>query len=257
MNPKIIIPVDIKNKIQFIVDNCDLEVSGLGTVVYDKTANAYRVMDILLLKQEVGAAHTDIDDDAVAQAIYDMRNSEGELSFWWHSHVNMSTFWSTTDMDTMTKIGKNGLCVAAVFNKKEEVRGAIVMSPENMPSVTLYNVDIEFEFEYAFDTLKLLEEIKEKVKPKAYSTTYTAPKWYKDEHGNWVKEGDEKDKTPTALADAEKVFEDNQRVKAQGIWGSMPKREKKRYSDFNDFFDEYLWGEYSTDTHYSNSQMHM
>ena len=147
MTPKILLPINLKNKIQFIVDNCTMEVSGLGTVIFDHEENAYRVTDVMLIDQEVGAAHTDLDDAAVATACYEMRESEGELAFWWHSHVNMPTFWSTTDHDTMNAIGKNGLCVAVVFNKKEEMRGAIVMCPEGFPQVKLDNVDIEIEHE--------------------------------------------------------------------------------------------------------------
>lgn len=163
MQPKIIIPMNIRNEIQFIVDNCPVEVSGLGNVVYDAEENAYRVVSIVLLDQEVGAAHTDIDDDAVAQAVYDLRESEGELAFWWHSHVNMDTFWSSTDRNTMQEIGKNGLCVAVVFNKKEEMRGAIVMSPENYPSYTLDNAEIEIEYTYDFDVEVKLAEMASKI----------------------------------------------------------------------------------------------
>lgn len=232
--PIILLPMDIKNRIQFIVDNCDKEVSGLGTVVFDKSINGYRVTSAILLDQEVGSAHTDIDDKAVAQALYDTRNEEGELAFWWHSHVNMETFWSDTDHATMEAIGKNGLCVAVVFNKKDSMRGAIVMNPQGMPSVKLDNVDIEIEYDYAFNPEELLAEIKEKVREKTYAplnqqtrnvnsilndTSYSKHYW-----------GDE-----NIPAFSEKEIHDT--------WSKMSKQERSRWVSYQDYKDEMLWGE--------------
>jgi hypothetical protein len=264
MQPKIILPINIKNKIQFIVDNCSMEVSGLGTVVFDKEANAYRVTDVILLEQEVGSAHTDLDDKAVAKACYDMRNSEGELAFWWHSHVNMDTFWSGTDHETMDSIGKNGLCVAIVFNKKESMRGAIVMSADNFPTVKLDNVDIEVEYEYDFNTEELLKEIKEKVKPKVY----TAPNgynsssshhfWKKDEHEpvrysrqaesleEWKKKTQEEEtKREMDLLEKSGRYTANQMSFFKKEWSELPADQQRYYYDFEDFCEQLEW-EYKT-----------
>ena len=235
MKPRIFLPTDIRNKIQFIVDNCDKEVSGLGTVIFDKKANGYRVTSAILLDQEVGSAHTDIDDKAVAQALYESRNDEGELAFWWHSHVNMATFWSGQDHQTMEAIGKNGLCVAIVFNKKEEMRGAIVMSPSNMPSVKVDDVDIIIEYDYAFNPEELLAEIKEKVKEKSYST-----------HTNHAAT----DKVNNILASGTHLIDDDydygftmtdQQIQIK--WSKMSKTERTRYHNFQDFKLECQWGE--------------
>lgn len=232
MKPQIFLPADIRNKIQFIVDHCDKEVSGLGTVVFDKKQNGYRVTSAILLDQEVGSAHTDIDDKAVAQALYESRNDEGELAFWWHSHVNMATFWSSQDHETMEAIGKNGLCVAIVFNKKEEMRGAIVMSPSGMPSVKVDDVDIVIEYDYAFNPDELLAEIKEKVRNKSYPTIVSphvsrtnsilANKPLIDDDGYWGQMSD-------------KEIHDK--------WSKMSKVDRARYHDFQDFKLECKWGE--------------
>lgn len=37
----------------------------------------------------------------------------------------MNVFWSSTDTETIKSIGKNGMCAATVFNKKDEMRSAI------------------------------------------------------------------------------------------------------------------------------------
>lgn len=231
LSPKIIIPANIRNKIQFIVDNCALEVSGLGTVVFDKAENAYRVTDVILLDQEVGSAHTDIDDEAVAQACYNMKDSEGELAFWWHSHVNMSTFWSSTDHETMEAIGKNGLCVAIVFNKKEEMRGAIVMTPEGYPSYKVDEVAIDIEYDYDFDTTELLEEMKTKIREKKHTFPLTA---------------NTSIKTTDYYYEKDKDF----RREALNDWAKMTKEMRIRWTDFDDYLDELTWNEYALTGNY-------
>lgn len=234
MMPKIIIPQNIRNKIQFIVDQCPMEVSGLGTVIFDPKQNAYIVTDTILLKQEVGACHTDLDDDAVAHACFEMRNCLGDLVFWWHSHVNMGTGWSATDHKTMELIGKNGLCVAVVFNKKEEMRGAIVMSPENYPKIKLDNVDIEIQYDYDFNPEDLLKEISEKVKPKVYNsgTTLTTNVTSNVNYSDSVGLGGQ------GLTNYEKS-----RDLALKAWNKLGKSERKRYAGFEDYMEEFLWGE--------------
>jgi len=249
MTPKIIIPMNIRNEIQFLVDNCALEISGLGNVVYDKDANAYRVVSIILLDQEVGAAHTDIDDAAVAQAVYDLRDSEGELAFWWHSHVNMDTFWSGTDKSTMIEIGKNGLCVAVVFNKKEEMRGALVMSPDGFPSYLVDDVDIEIEYTYDFDVDAKLAEMKAKVREKKYITTYPS-------QGHWnATWKSQYSYIPSNVGHVGKTLNEKEmnilgyqttnRKNALDSWSMLSKEARKRWTDFEDYYEELCWNEYN------------
>lgn len=251
--PKIIIPQDIRNKIQYIVDKVPVEVSGLGNIVFDKAENAYRVTSICLIKQEVGSAHTDLDDDAVAQALYDTRNEEGELCFWWHSHVNMDTFWSTTDHDTMDKIGANGLCIAVVFNKKQSMRGAIVMNPEGFPTIKLDNVDIITEVTYAFDSEELDKEITDKVKQRSLASTTWKGGSYWDNKEWCTKTQRYIDKVPTketkvsegkSLWQEEREELDRLATDPQILqyctdtWNKMTLIEAQRYDTFEEYLEE-------------------
>lgn len=136
---KISIPFKIYEQIDFFVQKSDIECSGLGKVLI--TPEGYKVTEITLLKQENTATHTEIDAQAVTKAMYDLRNSEGGIYFWWHSHVNMGVFWSGTDRDTIEEIGQNGLCVAVVFNKKKEMRGAVWLKGSEL-SPDLYFDDV-------------------------------------------------------------------------------------------------------------------
>lgn len=141
---KITIPFKINEQIQFFVDKSDVECSGLGKVV--TTPDGYAVTEIVLLKQENTATHTEIDAAAVGKALFELRNSQGGMYFWWHSHVDMGVFWSKTDRDTIEEIGRNGLCVAVVFNKKKEKRGAVYLKGSEL-SPNLYFDDIPVTIE--------------------------------------------------------------------------------------------------------------
>ena len=81
---KIIIKTLEHEKIMHWVNKSDKEVSGFGRCKYDKDTNTFEITHAYLLKQEVGSAHTDIDEDAIADLMVDTRNDEGELKWWWH-----------------------------------------------------------------------------------------------------------------------------------------------------------------------------
>lgn len=117
-------------KVMFWVKKAKFEVSGFGKVVYDPDEDVMTVTDAYLLKQEGSAAETEIDDVALGKLLYETRNVEGDLRWWWHSHVQMSCTWSSTDRDTINKLGSNGWIAATVFNQREELRTAIAYKTE-------------------------------------------------------------------------------------------------------------------------------
>lgn len=125
--PRLYIPRAVFNKVMFFVSKCEIEVSGMGLCSYEPNGNYFWVRDVFLLEQEAGGAHTDIDAAALGKLEHKVLSEKlpGELNFWWHSHVNMPTFWSGTDLDTIHTIGANGYCLATVFNKKKEMRSAV------------------------------------------------------------------------------------------------------------------------------------
>jgi hypothetical protein len=123
---KLLIKKEIYDKVMHWVNKVDYEVSGFGTVEYDKDKQLFTVTDAFLLKQTGGPAVTDIDDTSLAQLEYKVINERrGQLNWWWHSHVKMSTFWSGTDTDTIKKLGKNGWITATVFNQLYQMKSAV------------------------------------------------------------------------------------------------------------------------------------
>jgi hypothetical protein len=123
MKPTILMENEVWRKVMYWVNKSQFEVSGLGKIRVEE-GGTLRVVDAMLLPQKNGHTHTDIEAEDVNRAMFMLKDSEGDLRWWWHSHVNMNVFWSSTDMDTIKKIGQGGWFAATVFNKKSEVRSA-------------------------------------------------------------------------------------------------------------------------------------
>lgn len=149
MDMKIHMPHNVYQKIMFWVMKADFEVSGMGNASFDPKTGLFSVHDACLIKQEGGAAHTDIDPAALAKAMYEMRDQPGQLSFWWHSHVDMSVFMSATDVATCKQLGSHGWCLAMVFNKKYQYKTALAyVKNEASP---LFGNDIKTGVDYKED----------------------------------------------------------------------------------------------------------
>jgi len=99
------------------------EVSGFGKVL--KFPNHLHVVDVTLLKQVNTPASTVLDAKDMGRAMYEMKDELGDFNFWWHSHHNMSAYFSGTDYKTMTQFGKNGWLLSTVFNNRGETMTAV------------------------------------------------------------------------------------------------------------------------------------
>ena len=129
----------VYQKIMHWIDKAVGEVSGLGKLTIDKSTGLIEIKSAILLKQENTGTTTDIDAQSIAKAMFEMRNDEGHLNFWWHSHVNMGVFWSGTDLDTIREIGQQGFLVATVFNKKREMLSCLYRKGDDFFPETFIN----------------------------------------------------------------------------------------------------------------------
>lgn len=123
MKPKVVIDNEVYRKVMHWINKSKYEVSGLGTLKIEPNG-LIRVTSAMLLPQLNGGTHTDIEADAVCKAMYDLRLAEGELKWWWHSHVDFNVFWSGTDMDTIKSFGGGGWIIATVLNQKNQHKSA-------------------------------------------------------------------------------------------------------------------------------------
>lgn len=121
--PKVVIDRLALEKIRHFVNKDSQECSGMG--ITRVVGDTIYVDEIQMLEQRNGSAHTDINEDAVTKLMHEWRLKDGIINFWWHSHVNMSVFWSATDTATIKQLAQHGMCIASVFNKKGEIRTAV------------------------------------------------------------------------------------------------------------------------------------
>lgn len=121
------------------------EVSGFGTVevIHGETPadTVLFVRDVYLLPQKNTASSSDIDPEGLAKLEYEVyrkAQADGEetvhgLRWWWHSHVNMDAFWSSTDRRALDQLSKDGWMAATVFNLKEEERTCFISQGGDIP----------------------------------------------------------------------------------------------------------------------------
>jgi len=172
---KVLISPLALTKINYWVQVSTVEISGLGKCKYDANKHAYVVSDAWLLEQENGPTTTDIEATAAAKLLYETRETEGDLNFWWHSHVNMGVYWSGTDTDTIKEFGDNGYCLATVFNKKNEMRSAFYQGANGfLPAVFLDK--LETDTFYSIDEAVLIE-CQSEFELKCRTKTYKQPKF--------------------------------------------------------------------------------
>lgn len=189
--PKIIIRQDVYDEIMYYVKNSTIEVSGMGKVITNPDGTI-EVVSAYLPKQEGSAAETDLDDDTIASLMYESRNDEGELLWWWHSHVKMKVFMSSTDETTIEQLGKRGCMYATVFNHSAEMYSAYYQGGNGaMPPVYLTDLSTEVDKIPLVPNPFWVDNLKEKVtkavyKPKRYPS---ANEYYQGGQGGelqWV-----------------------------------------------------------------------
>lgn len=191
--PKLYIENAIFAKINYFVQNNTHEVGGMGLVSYNKDGNYFYIREAFLLDQEVTGVTTDLDASAVGKLELEVMGRDGDLNYWWHSHVNMSVFWSGTDLDTIKKYGKNGYMLATVFNKKKEMRSAIAYKASSSFGDSLVFID-ELEtiiYDSRIDELELEKENKLKVRQKTFNNNFFGYNAEKD-YSNYLINGDKK-----------------------------------------------------------------
>jgi hypothetical protein len=139
---KIYIPRDIYQQIMHWINKTDKEISGYGKIQWADDKSYCWVSSVYILDKGGSSVTTEISTKAYAKIVERTYKLDGDLNFWWHSHVNMAVFWSGTDKSTIQEIGAHGYCVATVFNKKNEMRSAICYK-----SSSLVGESVEFKDE--------------------------------------------------------------------------------------------------------------
>lgn len=114
-------------KMNALVENFTSEVSWFGLV--DKTDDplVYYIYDVLVCKQQVNGAKVDTEDDDMFEFLSGLSDEQADhLHFQAHSHVNMSTSASGTDLQNQADIlanmpGNDGFYIFQIWNKRGDI----------------------------------------------------------------------------------------------------------------------------------------
>jgi len=123
---KILIPVNIYQKLRGYAQATKFEISGLGKVSFD--GKNILVEDIKIFDQEVSSASTKLNQRSLARFYDELLQAGEELApwkMWWHSHARMETFWSATDIATIedfdTEMNVDNWVLALETNHEDEI----------------------------------------------------------------------------------------------------------------------------------------
>jgi hypothetical protein len=165
--PKIVFDHMAYRKFRAFIDNCQDEISGLGFV--ESVDGVFHVKDVVLLKQQVSAATTDLDSGAISAYMLECINSGidvSKLKLWWHSHAAMNVFWSGTDDDTIAGLS-NSWMLSIVGNHKGDVLARVdVYEPLRI------TVDVQGVEYSPCEDQKFTEAIKSEISSKVTRKTY-------------------------------------------------------------------------------------
>tara|TARA_R100001082_G_C4364666_1_gene161252 strand:+ start:2966 stop:3877 length:912 start_codon:yes stop_codon:yes gene_type:complete len=104
-------------------DKFSAEIGGFMVAKPDKDGNMI-ISEPEILKQEVTGGTTTMDKEAVADYYVKCAEKHGnDVRFvWWHSHANMSAFWSGTDTSTMEEYNSGDWAAFLVVNIRSEYK---------------------------------------------------------------------------------------------------------------------------------------
>ena len=114
--PRVFITLEAVKKIQCFTRLASGEINGLGLV--EKRGNDFIITDAFILKQKASGASAEIDPLELNKYVAECEDPS-KLTFQWHSHGDMSVFFSPTDVKTIA--GYLGdFTISLVINKQGE-----------------------------------------------------------------------------------------------------------------------------------------
>ena len=178
--PQLIIPLASYQKIMAYAEIATGEITGFADVDYNTEKKALVVGEVYLLEQEAAAAHVEMNEEIVADFNLQMvKKGLTQLPrLWWHSHVDMETFFSGTDDDTILDLKNDSFMVALVVNKKRKMH-ALLNFCAPIPLI-IDNLPISVDFGLEEVPEELRKEVQRKVKePPSVFSNFLTKGWEK------------------------------------------------------------------------------
>ncbi len=143
-------------QLEHFVDGVDTEISGLARSHLNKDGDVI-VDEFKIFKQVCTGGSTDLDSADMSKWIGDLAKKGKDTkdwNVWWHSHAHISSYWSTTDDNTIeSHAGGIAYIISIVTNKKKDIKARLDIFPKNdspfevkkRAVVTEENLDVEVE----------------------------------------------------------------------------------------------------------------
>ncbi|MFA5103545.1 MAG: hypothetical protein WC525_10400 [Candidatus Thermoplasmatota archaeon] len=170
--PEITLTHEVYSKLCAYADLCNYEISALGSVRIEN--NQILVDDVFLFSQVVSGSSVELSQQDVSQFMVDCikkGKDPSSLKFWWHSHVNMDTFWSATDTGTIDRFSSDWM-ISMVSNKRKDHKVRLdVFAPFRM---YMDDLPLNVEYDMSFN-VGIRKEIDQKVRH-SYIPDFFAPR---------------------------------------------------------------------------------
>ncbi len=129
------------------------EVGGLLKVSYD--GKNWLIKDAILLPQKATKIHFELnDEDLINFSLNTNKEEMKQWKGWWHSHVNMESYWSEEDISTFNNLnGVMGDLIGVVLNKKRQFRVRVIKNKKEYEGKFIVTPN-------DFDTSKYKEELR-------------------------------------------------------------------------------------------------
>lgn len=124
--PAVYITQEAKQRLDLYIQCAAGEISGLGTVER-LGAKDFLVTAVHLIDQECTGASTELSQEAMSKFLLEaiQKGIAAEtIKLWWHSHSDMECFWSGTDDNTVSGLGREWM-LAVVGNKAGQYRARL------------------------------------------------------------------------------------------------------------------------------------
>ena len=154
-------------KLRYYTECCDTEISGLGKV--RETPDGFEIYSIEILDQNVSFAHSSLDAESLAKFLYEkLRNNEKikDYKVWWHSHVNMDSYFSPIDDRTINGSTEFPYLISIVTNKMKKDLIRLDLHKPFRLTIPIEKLEIILE-EDEYLKNQCLKEIEEKVKTRS------------------------------------------------------------------------------------------
>ena len=182
---EVIFETEAYEKMQALIEEAKKEIGWYGVVERegDKT---FIIKDLLLCPQVVTGATVKTDDKEYIGWLDSLDDyTVNHMRFYGHSHVNMSTFPSSTDKTHYNEMIQNcnDFYIFGIFNKS----GARWFNIYDVENNILYeDSDIKYQFYISPSNTWATEQIKKYVKEETYTYNKKEDKpWYKDWQKNY------------------------------------------------------------------------